>query len=67
MNLCRGEKSMKEYVDEFGGYFACSFAKDGRKMPTVLVRADSAKDARRRLQRTLGCVLAAFTARAVCP
>ena len=58
---------MKDQVEEQGGYFACSFEVNGVRRPTVLMRAKSAQDARRRLGKMLGCVLAAFTATVVGP
>ena len=59
------EKSMKEYVDEHGGYFACAFTTErGVRRSNVLVRAADAKEARSKIERAIGCVLAAFCVQA---
>lgn len=59
------EKSMRELVAEHGGYFACAFATErGVRRSNVLVRAANAKEARSRIEKVLGCVLAAFSVQA---
>lgn len=59
------KKSMKELVDEHGGYFACAFTTErGVKRSNVMVRAADAQDARLKLEKLLGCVLTAFCVQA---
>ena len=58
-------KSMKELVNEHGGYFACAFTTEsGVKRSNVLVRAADAKEARSKIEKVMGCVLAAFCVQA---
>ena len=60
--------TMKDQVKAQGGYFLCAFrARDGRKSDRCLVRAHSAREARKHLRKILGCALLAFTVKAVCP
>lgn len=60
-------KTMKERVAEQGGLFSCSYrTKDGKSRSNVHVRAHDAQEARSRLERILGCVLAVFTVNAFC-
>ena len=60
-------KTMKERVAEQGGLFSCSYrTKDGKSRSNVHVRAHDAAEARSRLERILGCVLAVFTVNAFC-
>ena len=55
-------------VKEHGGYFLCSFrAKDGKNSSGCLVRAHSAREARKNIRRVVGCALMAFAVKAVCP
>lgn len=59
------KKSMKEIVDEHGGYFACAFTTErGVKRSSVMVRAADAQEARSKLEKLLGCVLTAFCVQA---
>lgn len=54
-------KSMKEIVNEQGGYFACAFTTErGVKSSNVLVRAADAKEARSKIEKIMGCVLTCF-------
>ena len=58
-------RSMKELVNEHGGYFACAFTTEsGVKRSHVLVRATDAKEARSKIEKVMGCVLAAFCVQA---
>lgn len=60
--------SMKEQVKEQGGYFLCAFrAKNGKQSSHCLVRAHSAREARRSIRKAMGCALLAFVVKAVCP
>jgi hypothetical protein len=55
------EKSMKELVDEHGGYFACAFTTErGVKRSNVMVRAADAKAARYKIEKIMGCVLTCY-------
>ena len=55
-------------VKEHGGYFLCAFrAKDGTNSSRCLVRAHSAREARRNIKKVVGCALLAFVVKAVCP
>ena len=55
-------------VKEHGGYFLCSFrAKDGTNSSRCLVRAHSAREARRNIKKVVGCALTMFLVKAVCP
>lgn len=59
------DKSMKELVDEQGGYFACAFTTErGVKSSNVLVRAADAKEARHKIEKIMGCALAFFAVNA---
>lgn len=59
------EKSMKELVNEHGGYFACAFTTErGVKRSNVMVRAADAQEARSKLEKLLGCVLTCFVVNA---
>lgn len=59
------EKSMKELVNEHGGYFACAFTtKRGVKRSNVMVRAADEEEARSRIEKIMGCALACFAATA---
>jgi hypothetical protein len=59
------KKSMKELVDEHGGYFACAFITErGVKRSNVMVRAVDAKEARSKLEKIMGCVLTCFAVNA---
>jgi hypothetical protein len=59
------EKSMKELVEEHGGYFACAFTTErGVKCSNKLVRAADAKEARSKIEKIMGCVLTAFCVQA---
>lgn len=54
--------SMKESIKAHGGLFSCAFTTvNGLKRSNVHVRAQDAKEARARLEKVLGCALAAFT------
>jgi hypothetical protein len=55
------DKSMKELVDEHGGYFACAFTTErGVKCSNVMVRAADAKEARSKIEKIMRCALACF-------
>jgi hypothetical protein len=55
-------------VKEHGGYFLCSFrAKNGTNSSRCLVRAHSAREARRNIKKIVGCALTVFLVKAVCP
>lgn len=58
-------KSMKEYVEEHGGYFACAFTTErGVRRSNVLIRAADAKEARSKIEKIMGCVLTCFAVNA---
>ena len=53
--------SMKERVAEHGGLFRCAVRRgENSNEQELLVRARSASEARSRLEKAFGCVLAAF-------
>lgn len=55
-------------IKEHGGYFLCSFrAKNGTNSSRCLVRAHSAREARRNIKKIVGCALTVFLVKAVCP
>lgn len=54
------EKSMKELVNEHGGYFACAFTTERGVKCSKMVRAADAKEARSKLEKIMGCVLTCF-------
>lgn len=55
-------------IKEHGGYFLCSFkAKDGTQSSRCLVRAHTAREARRNIRKVVGCALLTFIVKAVCP
>lgn len=59
------KKSMKELVNENGGYFACAFTTErGVRRSNVMVRASDVEEARSKLEKLLGCVLTAFCVQA---
>lgn len=59
------EKSMKELVNEHGGYFACALTTErGVKRSSVLVRAADANEARSKLEKLMGCALICFVVNA---
>lgn len=60
--------SMEEQVREQGGYFLCAFkAKNGKQSSRCFVRAHSSREARRNIRKIVGCALAMFLVKAVCP
>jgi len=61
------EKSMKEYVEEHGGYYACAFKSAKKGDQRVLVRAKSAKAARRQMVKMFGLIVGAFVCNPVGP
>ena len=59
------EKSMKEIVDERGGYFTCMFATErGVKRSNIKIRATDAQEVRSKLEKLLGCGLTCFVVNA---